>query len=201
MTSDKVVVVIPARLGSSRFPGKPLTNILGLPMVEHVRRRVALCPLVDDVYVATCDRQIIDVVKGYGGKAVMTSSAHERCTDRVEEAARDIDADTFVIAAGDEPLFDPAILDMVIRPMKDDKNLLCTNLISTITDEKDLADKDIVKTVMDRRNHILFYSRAPIPFLRVRNNCPLYRQTGIGAFRKTFLHQYAKLEPTPMEIA
>ena len=197
----KVVAIIPARMAASRFPGKPLAMILDLPMIEHVRRRVCLSDSIDDVYVATCDRDIFDAVEKFGGKAVMTKDTHERCTDRVEEAAHNIDLDIAVIVQGDEPLFMPEILSELVTPLLDDASIPCTNLISTIKNKDDLGDVDIVKAVLDEKGFIMYFSRAPIPHMRVNNNCAFYRQTGVSAFAKSFLNTYAKLSPTPLEVA
>jgi 3-deoxy-manno-octulosonate cytidylyltransferase (CMP-KDO synthetase) len=187
-------------MGASRFPGKPLAKILDLPMIEHVRRRVLLCEAIDDVYVATCDREIYDVVTGFGGKAVMTLPTHERCTDRVEEAARPIDADIVVIVQGDEPLFVMDVADRLLKPMLRDDQILCANLLSTIHDPSDLTDADIVKAVMNPEGFVIYFSRAPIPYQRIRSSIPLYRQTGLSAFRKKFLSEFSRLAPTPLEI-
>jgi len=187
-------------MASSRFPGKPLAKILDLPMIEHVRRRVCLSESIDDVYVATCDRDIFDAVEKFGGKAVMTKDTHERCTDRVEEAAHNINLDIAVIVQGDEPLFLPQVLSELVAPLLDDDSILCTNLISTIRDEQALSDVDIVKTVLDERGFIMYFSRAPIPYMGVKNNCPSYRQTGVSAFTKSFLCAYAELSATPLEV-
>lgn len=197
----KIVAVIPARMGASRFPGKPLAKILGLPMIEHVRRRVALSSIIDDVYVATCDQEIFDTVAGYGGKAVMTKNTHDRCTDRVEEAVGKIDLDIAIIVQGDEPLFFPEVLSDLVQPMLIDESIPCTNLLSVIYNEDDLHDEDIVKAVLDEQGFLMFYSRSPIPYIRVRNNCPLYRQTGVSAFSRQFLHTYSNLPETALEIA
>jgi 3-deoxy-manno-octulosonate cytidylyltransferase (CMP-KDO synthetase) len=169
-------------------------------MVEHVRRRVSLSNVVDEVYVATCNREIFDAIENFGGKAIMTANTHERCTDRVEEAMSHIDGDIVVIVQGDEPLFDPEIVSMLIEPILNNNAVQCTNLISVIEKEEDLFDVDIVKAVLDQRNLIMYFSRAPIPHMRVRNSCPTYRQTGLSAFTNSFLRQYSKLPPTPMEI-
>lgn len=201
MPKKKVTVVIPARMGSSRFPGKPLKNILDLPMIEHVRRRALLCPEVSDVVVATCDEAIMDTVKRFGGKAVMTASTHERCTDRVEEAMKTLKGDIVVILQGDEPLFVPQVISQLIAPMMKDDSIVCVNLLSLIDDEADLADKDIVKAVLDQKGNVMYFSRSPIPHLRVRKGCPMYRQTGISAFTKDFLHKFSQLPPAPLEIA
>ena len=202
VNQKKVVAVIPARLGSTRFPGKPLKPILGLPMIEHVRRRALLCGMLDDVIVATCDQEILQVVQANGGKAVMTSPAHERCTDRVEEAVKDLECDIVVILQGDEPLFNPQVVEMIVSPMLADEKIDCVNLLSAISNRNDLSDPDIVKAALDQKKFILFYSRSPIPYLRTNDpQPPLYRQTGISAFSKSFLRQFSALVPTPLEAA
>ncbi len=201
MPNKKIVAVIPARMAASRFPGKPLFPILGLPMIEHVRRRVSLCAALDRVYVATCDQEIADCVKKFGGESIMTKSTHERCTDRVEEAAQHLEADIIVILQGDEPLFIPDIIEPLVAPLIENEQLVCTNVLSPIHDEEDLEDVNIIKTLLDQKNRVLYYSRAAIPYFRVKNNCPVYRQTGLSAFTKKFLHQFSQLPPTPLEVA
>ncbi len=195
-----IIAVIPARMGSSRFPGKPLKKILDLPMVEHVRRRALLCKSVDDVIVATCDQEIKEVVEKSGGQAIMTSDKHERCTDRVQEAVQSSSADLVIVLQGDEPLLGTDVIDKLIRPFKADKTVLCTNLISVIKNEADLNDCDIVKAVLNQKNEVLCFSRAGLPYRRIKTDCPLYRQTGFSAFRRTFLEKFSKLAPTPLEI-
>ena len=197
----RVVAIIPARMAASRFPGKPLAKIMDLPMIEHVRRRVCFSDSIDDVYVATCDRDIFDTVQNFGGKAVMTKDTHERCTDRVEEAARNIDLDIAVVVQGDEPLFMPDVLSDLVSPLLEDDSIPCTNLISAIRNEQDLSDVDIVKAVLDETGFIMYFSRASIPYIRVKNNCPFYRQTGVSAFTKSFLRTYAELSATSLEVA
>ena len=197
----KVAAIIPARMGASRFPGKPLASILGLPMIEHVRRRVSLSPVVDDVFVATCDEEIMEAVQSYGGKPVMTARTHDRCTDRVREAAEYIEHDVVVIVQGDEPLFNPALLEKLVAPMLNDETVECANLLSVIHDKDDLNNVDIVKAVLDANNLVMYFSRSPIPYLRVQNDCPMYRQTGVSAFTRDFLMTYSRLSPTPLEEA
>jgi 3-deoxy-manno-octulosonate cytidylyltransferase (CMP-KDO synthetase) len=201
MPKRKVAVVIPARMASSRFPGKPLAKILDLPMIEHVRRRARLSRAVDDVYVATCDEEIFEAVTRYGGHALMTANTHERCTDRVQEAARGLEHEIIIIVQGDEPLFEPRALEILLEPMQRDDTIYCTNLLSVIHDEEDLSDIDTVKAVLNQKGFIMYFSRSPIPYLRVQTNCPMYRQTGISAFTSSFLNRYSSLPPTPLEIA
>ncbi|MFH1581660.1 MAG: 3-deoxy-manno-octulosonate cytidylyltransferase [Pseudomonadota bacterium] len=197
----KIAAVIPARMGSTRFPGKPLAMIKGLPMIEHVRRRALLSRSVDQVYVATCDQEILQAVQANGGQAIMTDAKHERCTDRVEEASRSFDADIIVIISGDEPLLLPEIIDSLLEPYQQNEEINCINLLSTIRDENDLYNKDVVKAVMDKNNNILFFSRSAIPYLRVKKDFTFYRQTGIQAFTRDFLIKFSGLSSTPMEIA
>ncbi|HWA24545.1 MAG TPA: 3-deoxy-manno-octulosonate cytidylyltransferase [Lacunisphaera sp.] len=200
MKTPYVLVVVPARMASTRFPGKPLAKIEGLSMVEHVRRRVKLCPLVDDVIVATCDPEIVADTTAHGGRAVMTASTHERCTDRVAEAAASETADIIVNVQGDEPLLSPDMLEAVIRPMLDDPALPCANLISPIA-EMDGENPNLVKVTFDRSMHALYFSREPIPSRKKAGKLPMqrYKQLGIIAFRRDCLSAYTKLAPTPLE--
>tara|TARA_E500000331_G_scaffold358060_1_gene422476 strand:+ start:5398 stop:6168 length:771 start_codon:yes stop_codon:yes gene_type:complete len=196
----ETVAVIPARMGSSRFPGKPLVKIAGLPMIEHVRRRVDLSDAIDKTVVATCDQEVLDLVVHYGGNAVMTATTHERCTDRVAEAQQEIDADIAVIVQGDEPLFDPDVLAPLVAPFHNDDQLKCSNLVSVIRNPADLDNVDIVKAILDENSNVMYFSRAAIPFLREGNNRPMYRQTGVSAFSRAFLTHFSNLPPTALEI-
>jgi len=196
----KVVAVIPARMASSRFPGKPLAQILDLPMIEHVRRRALLCKVLDEVYVATCDKAIFDVVSSYGGRTIMTKDTHLRCTDRVEEAVGHLKADIVVMLQGDEPLFDSQIVEKLVIPLQEDNALVCTNLLTPILRSQDLQDPDIVKALLDVQGNILYFSRAAVPYVRARHNHRVFRQTGLSAFSVDFLKKFSELEPTPLEI-
>jgi 3-deoxy-manno-octulosonate cytidylyltransferase (CMP-KDO synthetase) len=200
MAKKKVVAFVPARMAASRFPGKPLAPILGIPMVEHVRRRVALAEVVDEVVVATCDREIMDTVIAAGGRAVMTKDTHERCTDRIAEAAANIDCDIAIQVQGDEPLFMPEVLTDVVAPFFNNPSVKVTNLLSVISDKADLQDIDIIKTVLDNQGRVLYFSRSPIPHFRVDKPCPMRRQTGVAAFTREFLLKFTALPPSPLEI-
>lgn len=200
MKSLKCVAVIPARMESSRLPGKPLAEIAGLPMIEHVRRRAGLCSVFSDVIVATCNQEIFDAVVSHGGEAVMTSDSHERCTDRVSEAVAGLDADIVVNVQGDEPLLDPRHLELLVQPLVDDESLKCTNLIAEIPEES-ASSPDLVKVVFDNNHRALYFSREAIPSRKKSRDMPLhfYRQLGIIAFRPAFLQQFLELSPTPLE--
>jgi 3-deoxy-manno-octulosonate cytidylyltransferase (CMP-KDO synthetase) len=200
--SDRIVAIVPARMGSSRFPGKPLVPLLGIPMVEHVRRRAALAEAgVDDVVVATCDVSIRDAVLAAGGRAVMTADTHERCTERIEEAARSIDAGIIVMVQGDEPLLLPEAVRQVAAPLVEDASVVCTNLLSPLESDDDRRNPDIVKAACALNGDVMYFSRAPIPLFRSRVEVPVYRQTGIMAFRADVLRRYATLPETPLERA
>ena len=168
-------------------------------MIEHVRRRALLADGVDEVVVATCDQEIFDVMTQTGGKAIMTANTHERCTTRVDEASYSDDADIMVIIAGDEPLTLPENITQVVKPLHADPELDCTNFLSVIRDEKDFSDINIVKAATDQAGFIMYYSRSPIPYFRIQEECPIYRQTGLMAFRTSFLHRFTALPETPFE--
>jgi 3-deoxy-manno-octulosonate cytidylyltransferase (CMP-KDO synthetase) len=199
----KVIAILPARMGSSRFPGKPLAPILGRPMIEHVYSRTAMSSSLDDVFVATCDEEIKSAVEGFGGKAVMTANTHERASDRIAEAAENTDADIVVLVQGDEPMTVPEMIDAAVAPMKVDESIQCVNLTKRIGNEADLLDPNTIKVVMNKGNDALFMSRQPIP-TRPKGDfsaIQAFKQVCIMPFRKEILRRYAALDPTPLEIA
>src|SRR3989338_597016 len=194
----KVIAIIPARLASTRFPGKPLADILGLPMIEHIRRRVKRCSLISDVIVATCDQEIFDVVTSYGGKAAMTAKTHERGTDRIAEVAMSLHADVFINVQGDEPLVDPEMLGLLLDPLSSNNDLQCTNLMTEITDDEEFNNPNVVKAVCDNQGKALYFSREPIPSVLKAGKMQFkkFKQLGIYAFRSAFLQLFTKLSPT-----
>lgn len=200
MSNKKVIVVVPARMASSRYPGKPLAKILGLPMIEHVRRRALLAEGVDDVVVATCDEEIADVVHAAGGKAVMTADTHERSTERVAEAMLSLEGDIVVVAQGDEPLLLPEDLELVVSPFLGDGKVNCVSLLSPLEGQADYTNPNIVKAACDIHGHVMYYSRAPIPFYQKDGTCPIFRETGIRSFQAEFLQTYVNLPETPFEL-
>jgi 3-deoxy-manno-octulosonate cytidylyltransferase (CMP-KDO synthetase) len=199
----KVIAVIPARMASTRFPGKPLALIRGRPMIEHVYRRTALCHRIDALVVATCDAEIREVVESFGGYVVMTSPLHERSTDRIAEAAQSIiDGDIFLNVQGDEPMVRPEMLELLCKPLLEDSSLPCANLMVRLTSIEDLKDPDQVKVVFNQRGEALYMSRAPIPSTRyLGSKVPMWRQLGLIAFTSDFLQRFATLHPTPLEQA
>jgi len=195
----KNLVVIPARMASSRYPGKPLAMILDLPMIEHVRRRALLTSGVGEVIVATCDQAIFDAVSEAGGIAVMTLNTHERSTERVAEVMRERSGDVVAIVQGDEPLVLPGDIEAVIAPFQQRGDVSCVSLLSPLESEADYSNPNIVKASCDQQGNILYFSRAPIPYYQRSGPCPIYRETGIRAFRTDFLHTYVSLPETPFE--
>ena len=203
----KIIAIIPARMGSSRFPGKPMAEIRGMPMIGHVLLRSQMSELLDDVYVATCDREIADYVKSIGGKAVMTSTCHERCTDRVSEALLSIEKETneevgiVVNIQGDEPMLSPEMIDEAVKPMIDDPSIVCVNLMAPLKSQSEHEDPNEVKVVVDINNFAMYFSREPIPSRKKGvTDVPMNKQVCIMPFTRDFLIRFNELEETPLEI-
>ncbi|TFH40169.1 MAG: 3-deoxy-manno-octulosonate cytidylyltransferase [ANME-2 cluster archaeon] len=203
----KIIAIIPARMGSSRFPGKPMANIHGMPMIGHVLLRSQMSELLDDVYVATCDKEIADYVKSIGGKAVMTSTCHERCTDRVAEALLSIEKDTnekvdvVVNIQGDEPMLTPEMIDEAVKPMIANPSILCVNLMAPLKSQSEHEDPNEVKVVVDIDNFAMYFSREPIPSRKKGvTDVPMNKQVCIMPFTRDFLIRFNELEETPLGI-
>lgn len=200
----KIIAVIPARMGSSRFPGKPLAPILGRPMIEHVYRRTLLCKTLSGVFVATCDKEIFKSVEAFGGKAIMTSPAHERASDRVAEAAADLDCDVVVMVQGDEPLTHPQMIKESLSPfLNGDEKVACVNLTARIASQSEFEDRNTIKVVMDKDGFALYMSREPIPTRQIQNfeQIPAFKQVCIIPFTAHALQEFSRLNPTPLEVA
>lgn len=196
------VAFIPARFGSTRLNGKPLADIGGKPMVQWVYEQAKKARLIDDVTVATDDERILKAVESFGGRAVLTSSAHRSGTDRIAEAAEKTTADIIVNMQGDEPLIEPELIDRAVAPMLEDPNLLVCTLKTEITEEEEYYNPNAVKVVTDKDGYALYFSRSPIPygkgsFLKLRSRP--YKHIGLYVYRRDFLLKFPKLEPTPLE--
>ena len=162
----KVAAIIPARYASQRLPGKAMIEIAGKPMIVHVYERVAQSDALDSVIVATDDERIADAVRAVGGNVAMTRADHASGTDRVAEVATDLDADLIVNVQGDEPLFNPKMLDDALAPFKTNSDLRFGTLRAKIRETNDIFDSNCVKVVVDLNDFALYFSRAPIPFAR-----------------------------------
>ena len=197
-----IVAVIPARFASTRFPGKPLAEIEGRPMIEHVYRRAEASPVVSRVIVATDDLRIATTVTEFGGNVRLTRADHATGTDRLAEVASSLDCDIIVNVQGDEPLLDPRAIAEVVEPFSD-PSVSMTTLYRRIQTPEELSNPNVVKVVLDRAGFALYFSRAPIPHARDPRGGwpPLYRHIGVYAYHRSALLVLASLEPTPLERA
>jgi 3-deoxy-manno-octulosonate cytidylyltransferase (CMP-KDO synthetase) len=199
----KSIIGIPARLGSTRFPGKPLKKILGMPMIQHVYKRCEMAENISDVFVATCDREIVKVVEEFGGKAYLTPDTIERPCLRIAEACRSLelsDDDIVVVVQGDEPLVHPDMINMSLDPLLRDKAVQCLTLVADAA-EGEWLDPNEIKVVIDENEDILFMSRAPIPSNTRSRVGPRLRQIAIMPYRKKFLLDFQEMSRTPLEVA
>src|SRR6185369_7717351 len=199
---ERVVAVIPARMGSSRFPGKPLAPLHGLPMIEHVYRRAQLCDQLDEVYVATCDDEIRAAAQNFGATVILTSMAHERATDRVAEAAGHFASDIIVMIQGDEPMITPEMIAASLGPFRFDRATCCVNLVHRINSRLELLDPNTIKVVADLNDNALYFSRSPIPKVDSKqSNVKILKQVCVIPFRRECLLEFACLAPSPLEQA
>jgi len=199
----KVICIIPSRYQSSRFEGKPLADICGKPMIQHVYERVSKAETVSCVAVATDDKRIFEAVKGFGGQAIMTSQRHRSGTDRIAEAVStlDLDEDDIIVnIQGDQPLLVPVQIDEVVAPLLEDPSLGMSTLVYRIKREEEIYHHNAVKTVFDKNHFAIYFSRATIPYDRDGEEEPVYyKHHGIYAYRKSFLTIFAGLEIGPLE--
>ena len=205
-TNHRIVGIIPARMASTRFPNKPMALISGIPMIGHVYLRCAMSHLLDDLYVATCDKEIYDYIESIGGKAVMTKDTHERASDRCAEALQKIEKETgkkvdiMVMIQGDEPMIRPLMIDEAIQPLLTDNEYVISNLMTEIESKEEQENPNRVKVVVDKDNCAMYYSREPIPsWKKGATSVPMFNQTGIILFRRDFLFKYMEMEQTPLE--
>jgi 3-deoxy-manno-octulosonate cytidylyltransferase (CMP-KDO synthetase) len=198
-----IVAVIPARYASTRLPGKALADLDGRPMIEHVYRRVAASKILSQVIVATDDLRIATRVHDFGGKVRLTKPTHETGTDRLAEVAASLDCDVVVNVQGDEPLIDPQAIDELVAPFASEPSVQMTTLFRRIHDASELNNPNIAKVVLDRGGFALYFSRAPIPYVRDPRGGwpPMYRHIGLYGYRRRTLLVLASLEPTPLERA
>jgi len=168
----KIVGIIPARMDSSRLPGKPLVDILGLPMIVHVLQRCMMAKTLDEIYVATDSKRIADVVSSYGGRYIMTSDRHKTGTDRITEAAKEIDCDIVVNIQGDEALVNPQHIDLVVDAMREDKNINVAMAVNPCHNYNSTSD---MKVVLDENMNIMYFSRSDIPSSARTNMAPMLK--------------------------
>ena len=201
-----IIAIIPARMGSSRFPGKPMADIHGMPMIGHVYHRTKMCPLISETYVATCDEEIYNYVSQIGGKAIMTADTHERCTDRTAEAMLKIERitqkklDIVVMVQGDEPMVTPVMIEQSVKPLLEDKFVNVVNLMTKMKTVEEFADPNEVKVVVDLEGNALYFSREPIPTMKKGVKAvPMLKQVCIIPFRREYLLCFNAMQATPLE--
>lgn len=196
MSDPKVVVVIPARYASTRLPGKPLVSLAGRPMIEHVFLRSKQAQTVERVIVATDDARIVDAVKAFGGEAVMTRSDHRTGTERVAEVAAREEGDVFVNVQGDEPLIDPVSIDTAVGALLEEPAAQLATIATPVRHMGDIMDPNVVKTVLDFEGNALYFSRAPIPWVRdtqSRVHVKYWKHLGLYVFQRGALLEYPTL--------
>lgn len=196
----RVLCIIPARYSSTRLPGKPLADIAGKPMIQHVYERAQRAKRPEAVLVATDNRLVYDAVIAFGGRVMMTSPEHPTGTDRLAEVAQAYpDFDIIVNVQGDEPLIEPQIIDDLAGAFDNDETLSMATLM-TAMEENEYNNPAAVKVITDLNGYALYFSRSLIPFPRVKvDGLQVYKHLGIYAYRRDFLLKYAKLQSTPLE--
>ena len=198
----KSICVIPARYSSTRLPGKPLKDICGEPMICRVYERASQAKSVTEVIVATDDERILKAVEKNRGRAMMTRADHKTGTDRLAEVAEKFsDAEVVVNVQGDEPLIEPALIDELVAQFVDDKNLQMATVATELLNSDEMNNPNNVKVVFDKNNNALYFSRSLIPYPRNVGKSKVFKHIGIYAYRRNFLLDYAKMEPTPLEQA
>jgi 3-deoxy-manno-octulosonate cytidylyltransferase (CMP-KDO synthetase) len=198
MNLPKILGVIPSRYASTRLPGKPLLDICGKPMVEHVYRRAVLSGVFFRVVIATDDERIYNAAEKFGGDVFMTRADHPDGSSRVAEVTRSIDTDYVINIQGDEPMLDPRMLRELAEGIVLDPSADSATVCVPITNEKDFYNPNIVKVVTDQKGRALYFSRSPIPFKRNLTECPVWEHLGIYAFTKEFLLKLVDLPLTPL---
>ncbi len=199
----RLIAIIPARMSSSRFPGKPMAELHGRPMIRHVYEGTISCPLLDLTIVATCDVEIADYVRSIGGRAVMTSNQHVRATDRCAEALEIVEEedgirfDIAVMVQGDEPMTKPEMITAAVQPLLEDPLIPVTTLLGSISSMDELRDPNFIKITCDKFGNALYFSRAPIA--GTVDLAEIGRHVAIISFRRDFLFEYASMASTPLE--
>lgn len=198
----KLIAMIPARYGATRFPAKLMQDLCGKPVIVHTYQRVADTNLFDQVYVVTDDDRRENAIREVGGKVIRSQKEHNSGSDRLAEASKDLEVDIIVNVQGDEPFTDKENLQKVIDIFANDpqKNIAVASLMERITHPDDIANPNNVKVVVNKFNEALYFSRSVIPFPRDTNTkVPYYKHIGIYAYRKDALQQFTQLPPSLLE--
>ncbi len=195
---QKVIGVIPARYGSSRFPGKVLADLVGKPMIQWVYEQSLKSKTLDQLFIATDNESVLKAVENFGGNAVMTSQDHQSGTDRIAQAVEKIETDIVVNIQGDQPLLDPKMIDEAVQPMLDDTTVQMSTIKTKISEE-DYNDPAVVKVVVDENDFALYFSRSLIPYARDKVAVDVFEHVGLYVYRKDFLLKISKLPQTYLE--
>ena len=202
-----IIGIIPARMGSTRFPGKPLENILDMPMIGHVYKRCKMSPMLKDVYLAVSGKEIEDYADSIGAKWVRDKKVHRGCSNAIADAMLQIEekygekVDIVVMIQGDEPMIEPQMIDMAVMPILEDPTIKVVNLMAPIKSIDEHNDPNCPKVVVDRNNFALYFSREPIPSRKKWSggDYPMFKQVCVIPFTRDFLLEYSKMTPTPLE--
>ncbi|MBK8983936.1 MAG: 3-deoxy-manno-octulosonate cytidylyltransferase [Ignavibacteria bacterium] len=205
----RIAGIIPARYNSTRFPGKPLTEINGKSMIQRVYEQALKSKLIDIAVVATDNKKIFDHVHSFGGIVMMTSAKHKTGTDRINEASRIIKCDIVVNIQGDEPFIDPANIDKAIAPLLSEKDLNVSTLAIKIKNNSDITDPNVVKVIFDINNYAIYFSRGVLPYVRVNpdsknsevSSVKYYKHIGLYVYRKFFLNEFVMMKKSYLEEA
>ncbi len=201
----ETIGIIPARFGSMRFEGKLLADLCGKPVVQHTWENAKKSKSLEDLIIATDDKRVYNVCKGFGAKAIYTSKAHKSGSDRLTEVVSDIDTKIVVNIQADEPFIHPSMIDDVVSPVLKDKDTQMATLCHKIRNEREVLDPNVVKVVFDRKGFALYFSRVPIPYDRRLNESTsqrapkYYKHIGLYAYTKDFLFTFKSLPQSPLE--
>jgi len=202
----KAIAIIPARMGSSRFPGKPMKNIHGIPMIGHCYFRTKMCRDLLETFVATCDKEIYNYIESIGGNAIMTSNKHDRASDRTAEAMikaekmLNMKIDVVVMVQGDEPMVTPQMISDSLNPFMKNENISVVNLMAEMTSIKEFEDPNEVKVVVDRNSNAIYFSREPIPSRKKGvENVLMLKQVCIIPFKRDYLIKFNQMPETELE--
>jgi 3-deoxy-manno-octulosonate cytidylyltransferase (CMP-KDO synthetase) len=198
-----VTAIIPARMASTRLPGKPLLDLSGKPIIQWVYERANSAGVFDSVLVATPDEDIVDAVRGFGGQAVLTSIEHRSGSDRLAEVCRKMETgDVIVNVQGDEPLLDPGAVAQLANALQEDESIRMGSLMRALDVSDDADDPNLVKVVVDSSGFALYFSRSRIPYVRDAGvTAKVYAHIGVYAYRREFLLEFTSMPPTMLEKA
>ena len=202
LDTSKVVIVIPARYGSTRLPGKPLVSLAGKPMIQRVFERAKQAKTAGRVIVATDDERIVKAVESFGGEARITRTDHRTGTERIAEVAAHTDGEVFVNVQGDEPLLDPAAIDTAVNSLLEEPTAAIATVAVLIRTPGDIMDPNVVKTVLDFEDNALYFSRAPLPWVRdsaAKTHVRHLKHLGLYVFQRDALLEYPTLPQGELE--